>query len=250
MSERFSFKEMNDLLLDNTKEDMWKWFYCKTKYTLKEGLTIVENEMDIENLFEVANLQWALDLYVCLIPQFCLVEYSFKNLDVVFKSDEEVTYIYRYHEKAKNDANTMSFEEIDDDFQSSPRVKALDFMNDHEEIRGGCFDDIESYLKKGKLEIVVAIITSYKPNVLGDMNVTLKDPSGKTSGIIHYKVLSSEDGYAKDIKVRSALLVRNVSVFCDKSKNYALNITIKNLVKIIKKEIVVEDADGTSSSKI
>ncbi|GJX44196.1 copia protein [Tanacetum coccineum] len=89
-----------------------------------------------------------------------------------------------------------------------------------------------------------------KPNVLGDMNVTLKDPSGTTFGTIHYKVLSSEDGYAKDIKVGPALILRNVFVFCDKPKNYALNMTIKNLVKIIKKDTVVEDADGASSSKI
>ncbi|GJZ15674.1 hypothetical protein Tco_0551351 [Tanacetum coccineum] len=40
------------------------------------------------------------------------LEYYFKNLDVVFESDEEVTSIYRGHEKAKNDARTMSFKEI------------------------------------------------------------------------------------------------------------------------------------------
>ncbi|GKE06255.1 copia protein [Tanacetum coccineum] len=144
----------------------------------------------------------------------------------IFKDDPTQEYIRK-----------RNFDDVseDDDFQSSPWVKALEFMNDREEIRGGCFGDIESYLKKGKLEIVVAIITSCKPNVFSDMNVTLKDPSGTTSGIIHYKVLSSEDGYAKDIKVRSALILRNVSVFYDKSKNYALNITIKNLVKIINK---------------
>ncbi|GKF77758.1 copia protein [Tanacetum coccineum] len=85
----------------------------------------------------------------------------------------------------------------DDPTQEYIRKRSFD------DIEGGCFSDIESYLKKGKLEIVVAIITSCKPNVLGDMNVTLKDPSGTTSGIIHYKVLSSEDGYAKDIKVGS-----------------------------------------------
>nr|GEX96962.1 hypothetical protein [Tanacetum cinerariifolium] len=264
-------------------------------------------------MFEVANLQGDIDLYVCPIPQVCLAEYYFKNLDVVFESDEDVTSIYRGHEKAKKDANTMSFEEIvgwekeelqspsylrsphvwksnsmgigkgtvllddfkivgngkdkvvldnakdglistksdemdnveekttriripgpagifqtdrirklrnfkddptqqyirkcnfddvseDDSFQSSPWVKALEFMNDRKEIEGGCFGDIKSYLKKGKLETVVAIITSCKSNVLGDMNVTLKDPSGTSSGTIHYKVLSSEDGYAKDIK--------------------------------------------------
>ncbi|GJS44171.1 hypothetical protein Tco_0569214 [Tanacetum coccineum] len=75
MSKRLSFKEMNDLLLDKIKEDIWKWFYCKPKCTLEE---------------------------------VCLVEYYFKNLYVVFESDEEVTSIYRGHEKAKNDAITMS----------------------------------------------------------------------------------------------------------------------------------------------
>nr|GFA93559.1 hypothetical protein [Tanacetum cinerariifolium] len=89
MSKRLSFKEMNDRLLDKTKEDIWKWFYCKPRCTLEEGLTIVKNERDIEKMFEVANLQGAFDLYVCHIPQVCLVEYYFKNLDVVFESDEE-----------------------------------------------------------------------------------------------------------------------------------------------------------------
>ncbi|GJS44172.1 copia protein [Tanacetum coccineum] len=159
----------------------------------------------------------------------------------IFKDDPTQQYIRK-----------RNFDDVreDDDFQCSPWVKALEFMNDREEIRGGCFGDIESYLKKGKLEIVVAIITSCKPNVLGDMNVTLKYPSVTMSSTINYKVLSSEDGYAKDIKVGYGLILRNVSVFCDKSKNYALNITIKSLVKIIKKDTVVEDADGASSSKI
>ncbi|GJS70168.1 copia protein [Tanacetum coccineum] len=130
----------------------------------------------------------------------------------IFKDDSTQEYIRK-----------RNFDDVseDDDFQSSPWVKELEFMNDREEIGGGCFGDIKSYLKKGT-----------------------------TSGIIHYKVLSSKDSYAKDIKVGSALILHNVSVFCDKSKNYALNITIMNLVKIIKKDIVVEDADGASSSKI
>nr|GEV44125.1 hypothetical protein [Tanacetum cinerariifolium] len=100
-----------------------------------------------------------------------------------FKDDPTQEYIRK-----------RNFDDVseDDDFQSSPWVKALEFMNDHEEIGGGCFGDIESYLKKGKLETVVEIITSCKPDVLGDINVTLKDPSGTTSGTIHYKVLSSE----------------------------------------------------------
>ncbi|GKA16003.1 copia protein, partial [Tanacetum coccineum] len=141
------------------------------------------------------------------------------SLAGIFKDDPTQEYIRKFN-----------FDDVseDDDFQSGPWVKELKFMNDREVIRGGCFGDIESYLKKCKLEIVVAIINSCKPNVLGNMNVTLKDPSGTTSDTIHYKVLSSEDGYSKDIKVGYALILRNVFVFCDKSKNYALNITIKN----------------------
>ncbi|GKF53664.1 EEIG1/EHBP1 N-terminal domain-containing protein, partial [Tanacetum coccineum] len=137
-----------------------------------------------------------------------------------------------------------------DDFKRRPWVTALEFTNDGGEIGGECFYDIKSYTKNGKLEKVVAIITSCKPNVLGDMNVTLKDPSGTMSGIIHYKVLSSEDGYIKDIKVGSALILRNVYVFCPKSSNCALNITLQNLVKIFKKDTIVEAADGASGSNI
>nr|GEX35391.1 phospholipase-like protein [Tanacetum cinerariifolium] len=152
------------------------FFMCPLDYQDgqgQKGLTIVENDRDIEKMFELANLQGALDVYVCHVPQPILVDYYFKNL---------------------------------------PWVTTLEFINDGREIRGGCFGDIKSYIKNGKLEKVVAIITSCKKNMLGDMNVTLKDPSGTMSSTVHYKVLSSEDGYIKDIKVESALILRNVSV--------------------------------------
>ncbi|GJX77170.1 copia protein [Tanacetum coccineum] len=108
-----------------------------------------------------------------------------------------------------------------------------------DDVEGGCFGYISSYLKNGKLKKVVALITSCTPNVIGDMNVTLKDPSGTMSGTIHHKVLL-DDFYAKAIKVGSALILNNVSVFYPKSSNYYLNITIRNLVKVFEKETVVE----------
>ncbi|GJT53833.1 hypothetical protein Tco_0988887 [Tanacetum coccineum] len=88
-----------------------RFFMCPLKYEDETNLDL-RITRDIEKMFEVANLKGALDLYVCHIPQVCLVEYYLKNLDVVFESDEEVTSIYKGHEKANNDANTMSFEEI------------------------------------------------------------------------------------------------------------------------------------------
>ncbi|GJR61602.1 hypothetical protein Tco_1503764 [Tanacetum coccineum] len=91
-SKRLSYKEMNDLLLDKTKDDIWKWFYCKHKCSLEEGLTLVENDRD-------------------MIPQVFLVSYYFKNLCCV-DSDEEVTSMYRSHKKVKKDVSTMLLGEL------------------------------------------------------------------------------------------------------------------------------------------
>ncbi|GJR16756.1 transposase, MuDR, MULE transposase domain protein [Tanacetum coccineum] len=153
-----------------------------------------------------------------------------------------------------NDAPTQEYirKSIDnvseaDNFKRRPWITALEFINNNGEIGGGCFGDIKSHLKKGKLKKVVAINTSCKPHVLGDINVTLKDPSGTMSGTIHYKVLL-DDGYDKAIKVGSALILHNVSVLYDKSSNYYINITTKNLVKIFQKDTIVKDANGASCS--
>nr|GEU91538.1 hypothetical protein [Tanacetum cinerariifolium] len=296
---------MSDILLEKIEEDIWKWFYCKHKRSLEEGLTLVENDKDIDKMFEVASYHGTIDLYIFHTPQVYLVDYYLKN--VTFDdSDEEVTSIYRSHENAKKNVDTMLFEELvpwekeevespsvlrsphvwknlkdvcngkgkvllddfevvgkdkaplrltnignfndaltqemdhvdetdrihqpnnfndaptqecirklyDDvsegeDFKMFLWVKALEYINDNGEIGGGCFGDINSYLKKEKLEKVVAIITSCKPNLLGDMNVTLKDPSGTIYGTIHYKVLLNDD-VSKAIKVESAIILQNV----------------------------------------
>ncbi|GKB27134.1 hypothetical protein Tco_0866535, partial [Tanacetum coccineum] len=102
---------MNDLLLDKTKDDIWKWFYCKHKCSLEEGLTLVKNDRDMDKMFQLANLHGTLDLYIGQIPQVFLVDYYFKNLCCV-DSDEEVTSMYTSHEKEKKDVSTMLLEEL------------------------------------------------------------------------------------------------------------------------------------------
>nr|GEX15681.1 transposase, MuDR, MULE transposase domain protein [Tanacetum cinerariifolium] len=59
----------------------------------------------------------------------------------------------------------------------------------------GCLGDIDNFLKKEKLEQVVAIVKYCYPNALGDLNVTLKDVSGTVPGTIHYKVLDPRQNY-------------------------------------------------------
>ncbi|GKF46831.1 GPCR kinase, partial [Tanacetum coccineum] len=97
----------------------------------------------------------------------------------------------------------------------------------------GCLGDINNFLKKGKLEQVVAIIKSCSPNVLGDLNVTMKD----LSGTIHHKVIG-EGGNGKDITVGDAIILVNVSVFTPKPSEHYLNITKRNAVKVFRKDTV------------
>ncbi|GJU85837.1 transposase, MuDR, MULE transposase domain protein [Tanacetum coccineum] len=101
----------------------------------------------------------------------------------------------------------------------------------------GCLGDIENFLKKGKLEQVVAIVKSCYPNALGDLNVTLKDLSGTVPGTIHYKVLDM-GSYGKDITVGAAIILANVSVFTPKPSEHYLNITKRNVVEVFRKDTV------------
>nr|GEU38329.1 transposase, MuDR, MULE transposase domain protein [Tanacetum cinerariifolium] len=79
--------------------------------SLEEGLTLVENDKDIEKMFEVASYHGTIDLYICHTSQVHLVDYYLKNV-TVDDFDEEVTSIYRSHKNAKKNVDTMSFEEL------------------------------------------------------------------------------------------------------------------------------------------
>nr|GEY15047.1 hypothetical protein [Tanacetum cinerariifolium] len=103
--------------------------------------------------------------------------------------------------------------------------------------------DIENFLKKGKLEQVVAIVKSCSPNALGDLNVTLKDLSGTVPGTINYKVLDV-GSYGKDITIGAAIILANVSVFTPKPSKHYLNITKRNVVEVFRKDTVLGSGSG------
>nr|GEW23117.1 hypothetical protein [Tanacetum cinerariifolium]GEX18542.1 hypothetical protein [Tanacetum cinerariifolium] len=118
----------------------------------------------------------------------------------------------------------------DDHFTRGPWLSAVQYLAAEGGIATGCFVDIKTFIRNGKLEKVVVVIKSCTPNMLGDLTVTLKDLSGMMSGTIHYKVLN-EEVYGNAISVRAVLILRNVSVFSPKSSGHYLNITLKNIVK-------------------
>ncbi|GJV15112.1 RNA-directed DNA polymerase, eukaryota [Tanacetum coccineum] len=88
-----------------------------------------------------------------------------------------------YVRKIIKDANE------DDHFTLSPWLSAVQYLNLEGGIASGCFGDMKTFYKNGKLEKVIAVIKSCTPHALGELTVTLKDHSGT----IHHKVLIEAD---------------------------------------------------------
>ncbi|GKB49412.1 hypothetical protein Tco_0900165 [Tanacetum coccineum] len=92
----------------------------------------------------------------------------------------------------------------DANFNSEVWVSATNYVNAFGGTVTGCLGDIDNFLKKGKLEQVVAIVKSCSPNALEDLNVTWKYLPGTIPETIHYKVLDV-GSYKKDIIVGELL---------------------------------------------
>ncbi|GKC92008.1 GPCR kinase, partial [Tanacetum coccineum] len=80
---------------------------------------------------------------------------------------------------------------------------------------------------------------------IGDLTVTMKDLSGTIPETIHHKVIG-EGGYGKDITVGAALILANVLVFSPKPSMYYLNITMRNVVKVFRKDTVPESGSDNA----
>ncbi|GJZ87227.1 hypothetical protein Tco_0658837 [Tanacetum coccineum] len=131
--------------------------------------------------------------------------------------------------------------EKDDDFKSGSWVSATNYVNAFGGT--GCLRDIKNFLKNGKLDQIFAIVKSCSPNVLGDLTVTMKNLSCTIPGTISHKVID-EGGYGKDITVGAAMILANVSVFTLKLSKHYLNITIRNVVEVFRKDTIPESGSG------
>nr|GEW47599.1 hypothetical protein [Tanacetum cinerariifolium] len=130
-----------------------------------------------------------------------------------------------------------------DDFKSAAWVSATNYINRFGGTVTGCLGDVNNFLKNGKLEQVVGIAKSCSPNMLGDLNVTTKDLSGTIPGTIHHKVIG-KSGYGKDITVGAAMILTNVSVFSPNPSKHYLNITMRNVVEVFRKDTVLGNGSG------
>ncbi|GJS78963.1 hypothetical protein Tco_0728844 [Tanacetum coccineum] len=155
-----------------------------------------------------------------------------KNADVMKGGHDNVMPTQEYVRKIIEDVSE------DDYFTRGTWLRAIVYLHVEGVMAAGCLGDMKKYCKTRKLERVIGVIMSCKPNALGDLIVTLKDPSGTMRGIIHYKVFKEEEGYARSINVGAVLILRNVYVFTPKPSNHYLNITLRNIVKVFDKETI------------
>nr|GEW17514.1 hypothetical protein [Tanacetum cinerariifolium] len=132
----------------------------------------------------------------------------------------------------------------DEDFKSGSWVSATDYVNANGGIVGRCLGDIKKFLNNGKLDQVVAIVKSCSSNMIGDLTVTMKDLSCIIPGTIHHKVID-KGGYGKGITVGAALILVNVLVFSLKPSMRYLNITLRNVVKVFRKDTVPGSGSGS-----
>ncbi|GKB72319.1 hypothetical protein Tco_0933731 [Tanacetum coccineum] len=131
----------------------------------------------------------------------------------------------------------------DTDFNNEAWVRATNYMNAFGGTVTGCLGDIDNFLKKGKLEQVVAIVKSCSSNAFRDLNVTLKDLSGTVPRAINYKVLDV-GSYGKDITIGATMILANVSVLTPKPSKHYLNITKRHVVKVFRKDTVPGSGSG------
>ncbi|GJW20305.1 transposase, MuDR, MULE transposase domain protein [Tanacetum coccineum] len=110
----------------------------------------------------------------------------------------------------------------DDHFTRGPWLSAVQYLAAEGSIATGCFGDMKTFIKNGKLEKVVAVIKSFL----------------------------NDEVYGKAISVGAILIFHNVLVFSPKSSGHYLNITLKNIVKVFHKDTsAVNSGSGASTSR-
>ncbi|ESQ30675.1 hypothetical protein EUTSA_v10011472mg [Eutrema salsugineum] len=145
----------------------------------------------------------------------------------------------------------------DKDFSEDPWVSAVDYIRSEGLLSNGenAIGTPVSEIKSGcgswcKVDQVVAIVKTCTPNGLGDVMVTLKDPTGTIDASVHRKVIS-ESEFGSDIRVGAVVILNKVGVCSPSRSSRYLNITLKNITKVITKDtpVVPRHSHSETSAK-
>ncbi|XP_077210574.1 nuclear localized protein [Tasmannia lanceolata] len=138
---------------------------------------------------------------------------------------------------SQHNLGRLELDAEDQDFKQNPWFCAMDFLAIEADfaMRSPLLCSIDTIRSTDRIPQVVGIVKSCTPNGLGDLIVTLKDPSGTIGASIHRKVLL-ESEFGRDISVGAVVILKQVVVFSPTRSARYLNVTLNNVVKIISKD--------------
>lgn len=140
-------------------------------------------------------------------------------------------------------------EDDNEEFSRNPWVFALDILRRDDGVEVTPLRTVKQCGGVVRIDKVVAIVKSCKPNGLGDMMVTLKDPTDTVDASVHKKVLSTGE-HGNLIAVGSVLILKKVVAFYSSCASCYLNITRSNVVKVINVDCAMQsfsEANGCPS---
>ncbi|GJZ37550.1 Werner syndrome-like exonuclease [Tanacetum coccineum] len=139
------------------------------------GVVQLSNSICVEPSSSTPNLVRIIPGPAGLVQRAKLLKENIFILD----SDGALMSTQEYMQKVVEDVGE------DADFNSGAWVSATNYMNAFGGTVTGCLGDIDNFLKKEKLEQVIAIVKSCSLDTLEDLNASLKDLSGTVPGTIH-----------------------------------------------------------------
>ncbi|XP_066398902.1 uncharacterized protein [Miscanthus floridulus] len=135
----------------------------------------------------------------------------------------------------------------DADFLRPPWLCALKFLGKDrawERLGIRAIMDDEDLLRA---PVVAGVVTSCKPNGLGDLFLILKDPTDSIGASVHKKVLLEENN-GHDISIGCAVVFSKVAIFRPSRKLCYLNVTKGKVIKVFSKDCAAPAKQVISSS--
>ncbi|GJY89817.1 pentatricopeptide repeat-containing protein [Tanacetum coccineum] len=136
--DRVMFSHLLDMLVAKLKDNIWALFFCIPELDIQTGgLKIIKNDVDVHALYDLAEKNVTVDLYVAYLPQN-LAEYYHHNLSLSGSNEEA--------EKEANSPYLRSLPLKCGPFRNDMKGKG---MNDAAKILEGMSDAVE-----GRIECV------------------------------------------------------------------------------------------------
>ncbi|XP_017423614.2 uncharacterized protein LOC108332823 [Vigna angularis] len=87
-----------------------------------------------------------------------------------------------------------------------------------------------------KVSLLRCLVKATEHNGLGDMKITIRDPTGTVKASVHHKAIDHPE-IGPHLKVGSVIILQDVAIFSPIRGTYYLNITLRNIVKVFPSDI-------------